>query len=461
MSQLEDLGERPEATAASASQRQGASEVGGWSTHSIYTLTMLTFVYAFNYFDRLLISMLFPLFQDELGISDSQYGLLTGVVFVLVYATTGIPIARLADRWNRKAILGIGFFFWSLMTALTGFATGFWHMAVTRFMMGAGEAAATPQSTSILTDLFNPLKRPVAFSIMVSGTAISSMVLTPLAGWAAEAYGWREVYWVAGGVGMVIAAILLLTVREPARDGFMQHEPSAPESPAKTAGDSQPGFSESVHYLIQRKSFIYITLSASLLIISFFAYTYWGTTFLLRVHGISVAESAAKYGPVRGIFGLAGGLSGGVILAYLMRKDSRWQYWLPAICFALVGLGQYLYLYTDSHWLIGVGTAIDSFAVTMAVPLISLMLVQIMPPKLRSFGMASYILANSLLGDIMGPFAVGYLNDQLSGIWGEGAIRYSMSITAFVAIAAAPVMVLAGKHLQRDIAAAKAWSERP
>ncbi|MPT48151.1 MAG: MFS transporter [Sphingobium sp.] len=429
----------------------GRNEIGGWTLPSVYALSMLTIAYSFNYFDRLLISLLFPLIQKDLGLTDTQLGLLTGVIFVLVYSFLGIPIARLADRSKRKVIIGIGFSFWSLMTFLTGFVSNFWQMAVTRFLMGAGEAAGTPSSTSMLSDLFNPKKRPVAFSIMVSGTSISGLVLTPAAGWIAHIYGWRMAYWLAGGIGFCLGMLLLLTVREPKRGQF--DEGDVKEELSK------PSFWEALTFLLQRRTYIYITLSASLLIISFLAYVVWGSTFMLRVHGLNVAESATMLGPIRGISGLAGGLSSGAVLVWLMRRDDRWQFWLPALCFVVVGLAQYLFLYSTNLWLLGLGSVFDSFAITMAVPLISLLLIQVMPPEIRTFGMAFYLLANSLLGDIMGPLAVGILNDQFNQIWGDQSIRYSLSITAFVSLLAAPVMLLAGKHLAKDAAAAQAWRD--
>ncbi|RIV82627.1 MFS transporter [Aurantiacibacter xanthus] len=426
---------------------------GGWTLGSIYALGMLTLVYAFNYFDRLLISLLFPFIQKDLDLTDTQLGLLTGLIFVLVYSFMGIPIARIADRKSRKVIIGLGFSFWSLMTVLTGFAQNFWHLAATRFLMGAGEAAGTPSSTSMLSDLFNPMKRPIAFSIMVSGTSLSSLVLTPAAGWIAEIHGWRTVYWLAGSIGMVLGLLLLTTVKEPLRGQFDKRD----EAEQPMAELEKPAFRESLAFMLRQRTFIFITLSASLLIISFYAYTVWGTTFLVRVHQISVGESASVLGPVRGICGLAGGLTGGVVLARLMRRDTRWQFWLPTICFVIVGLAQYLFLYSSDLWVIAIGAGIDSFAVTMAVPLISLLLVQVMPPEIRTFGMAFYLLANSMLGDIMGPLAVGLMNDSFGAIWGDEAIRYSMSITAAVAVVAGPFMLLAGRYLEADAETARNW----
>lgn len=427
---------------------QAEPEAGGWTTLSIYTLAMLTITYAFNYFDRLLISLLFPLMQPDLGLTDTEFGLVTGVAFVLIYATMGIPVARLADRGSRKLIIGIGFSFWSVMTFLTGFVTNFWQLAATRFLMGMGESNANPSSSSLLTDLFEKRRRAIAFSIMVSGTSISSLVLTPAAGWIAQTQGWRTAYLLAGGIGLFFGLLLMFTVKEPQRGRF---------DPPKEKPVEKTPFLEAFFYLISRRTYIYTTLAASLLIISFYAYIVWSTTFLVRVHQIDVAQSAALFGPIRGIAGLAGGLSSGLVLNWLLKRDERWQFWLPALCFVVVGVAQYIFIFASSIWMLAVGSAIDSFAVTMAVPLISILLVQIMPSSIRTLGMASYFLINSLLGDILGPLGVGLLNDQFNAIWGDEAIRYSMAITACFALLSGPVLLLAGKHFKADREAAGRW----
>ncbi|WP_334184753.1 spinster family MFS transporter [Novosphingobium sp.] len=422
---------------------------GGWSPAAIYTLAMLTITFAFNYFDRLLISLLFPLIQKDLSLSDTDLGLISGVAFVLIYAFMGIPVSRIADRGNRKWIIGLGFSFWSLMTVLTGFVTNFWQLAATRFLMGAGESSGTPSSSSMLSDLFDKERRPVAFSVMVSGTSISGMLLTPAAGWIAQLYGWRAAYWIAGGIGLFFGLVVLLTVKEPQRGRF---------DPVPVRDDeARPALGESLLYLLRRRTYVYTTLAASLFIISFYAYIVWNTTFMVRIHHMSVAHTASLFGPIGGISGLIGGLSAGPTLAWLNRRDERWQFALPALCFLVAGGAQYAFLFAPGLWGLLSAAALGSFAVTMAVPLISLILIQILPPRIRTFGMAFYFLANSLLGDILGPLAVGLLNDHFQAIWGDEAIRRSMAVTAAMSIVSAPVLLLAGRYLAKDRKAAEDW----
>ena len=314
---------------------------GGWSIGTAYTVFLLTMAYAFNFFDRLLISTLLPLIQQDLEVSDTQLGIVTGFAFVLVYAIMGIPIARLADRYSRKLILGIGFTFWSAMTFVTGYVNNFWQLAATRFLMGAGESAGTPPSTSLLSDLMNDKTRPLAFSIMVSGTAISSLVLTPAAGWIGQLYGWRVAYFIAGAVGIFFGILILLTAKEPKRGQF--------EKKSSISEGTKPAFKISMSFLLGQRTFVYATMGAALVTISYYAHIVWSSTFMLRVHGLNVAESASLLGPVRGLAGLTGAIAGGALLTRLCKIDERWSVWLPAACATLVGITQFLFLFGAEH----------------------------------------------------------------------------------------------------------------
>jgi len=156
---------------------------GGWNRRSIYLLLMLTLIYALNYFDRSIISILLPQIQRDIRLSDTAMGLVAGAAFVIFYSAMGIPVARLADRGNRRTIIGIGVIFWSGMTALTGFAGNLWQLATTRFLMGAGEACGPAPSISMLSDRFDAQRRPLAIAILASGTAIGGILFTPAIGW--------------------------------------------------------------------------------------------------------------------------------------------------------------------------------------------------------------------------------------------------------------------------------------
>ena len=128
-----------------------------------------------------------------------------------------MPIAWAADRWNRRNIIAVGFAFWSLMTALTGYVGNIWQLAAARFLMGAGEAACMPPSNSMIADLFRKARRPLALAIFGTANSIAFIALFPIAGWIAQTHGWRTMFIAAGAPGLVLALLFYLTVKEPVR----------------------------------------------------------------------------------------------------------------------------------------------------------------------------------------------------------------------------------------------------
>jgi MFS family permease len=208
------------------------SERHGW-----YLVCTLLLFYIFSFIDRQIISLLVEPIKRDLQVSDTQIGLLQGLAFALFYTAFGIPIGRLADRMNRKTIIGAGVVIWSLMAALCGMAKNFWQLFLARVGVGVGEAALSPAAYSMITDAFPRQKLGRAFSVynmgipigsgialLVGGlivVAVSGAVKTftlPLLG---EVRAWQFVFIVTGAPGLLLP-FLLFTVREPPRRGLMK-----------------------------------------------------------------------------------------------------------------------------------------------------------------------------------------------------------------------------------------------
>ncbi|MEC8492845.1 MAG: MFS transporter, partial [Pseudomonadota bacterium] len=139
-------------------------QVGG-PNYGRYVLFVLIIVYIFNFIDRQILSILAEEIKLDLGIGDAEIGFLYGTAFAIFYAVFGIPLGRLADVWNRKKLISVGLSFWSAMTALSGFAQNFGHLAVCRFGVGIGEASATPAAFSMISDYFSPKVRATVLAI--------------------------------------------------------------------------------------------------------------------------------------------------------------------------------------------------------------------------------------------------------------------------------------------------------
>ena len=226
-----------------------------WTPRSVYALALLTLIYAFNYLDRSILSLVLPQVKAEMQLSDTALGLVSGFAFVLFYSLLGVPIARLADRSNRRNILGFGLIFWSLMTSLTGFVTNVWQLAATRFLMGAGEACGVAPSNAMVSDMFSKARRSLVVAILSSGSSIAFVVFFPIVGWLVDHHGWRATFIAAGIPGMVLALLLFATVREPAR------------AAAATPQEGRESFIETALFLFRSRAFARTVLGGAFMAI--------------------------------------------------------------------------------------------------------------------------------------------------------------------------------------------------
>ena len=203
------------------------------SIYRWYVLGVLALTYAFSFMDRQIVSILLEDLRLEFALSDTQLGLLSGLAFALFYATLGIPIARLADRYNRINIISTAVAVWSIMTALCGSATSFVQLFLARVGVGIGEAGGGPPSHSTIADYFGPSERSFAISIYSLGATIGALMGLIMGGYVAEHYGWRMAFFVAGVPGLALAILVKLTVREPKRGAMDDPSAKPKEAPPR------------------------------------------------------------------------------------------------------------------------------------------------------------------------------------------------------------------------------------
>ena len=219
------------------------------SPYSFYVLSLLLVVYIFNFLDRQIIAILAPDIQADLGISLSDLGFLYGTAFAIFYAIMGIPLAKLADSWNRTKLISIGVGLWSLMTAASGLAKGFVGLAVCRIGVGVGESSASPAAYSLLADYFSDKVRTTVYSIYASGIYIGGGIGIFLGGWIADSWngaypirelapfalaGWQMAFISVGLPGLLVA-LLVLTIKEPKRGHTEEVSIKKEEKPFKEA----------------------------------------------------------------------------------------------------------------------------------------------------------------------------------------------------------------------------------
>lgn len=421
-----------------ASVTDGGGEKTRESSAPVWTIGFLTLASSFNYLDRSLLGLLLPLVQEDLRLSDTVLGLISGLAFALFYATLNLPIAHLADRYNRRNIIAIGFAWWSAMTALSGAVANGIQMAVCRFLMGAGEAAFMAPAQSMIADSVSKERRPFALSIFSTAAALDALILLPLAAVIGQRYGWRAAFQVAGVVGLLLAGVLFCTVREPPRRSDSGAPPPAPVS-----------LMTSFRLLWGVRPFRWIMAGVALMGASLYGTGTWISTLLVRVHDLSVADVGLYVSPARGVVGILGILAIGWATERLGRRAGRWRYLMPAlVAFALVpGFSAFFLSDTKAVWIAGL-LATAALQTAFQGPIYAVT-ITLSPPHVKTVAVAMKVFAASMFGMIMGPLFVGAASDLFAPRFGPSAIRYAMMVAPVCTLLAGLCFLRAGR-LARD-----------
>jgi MFS family permease len=433
---------------AQAESADPAGQAGGdWTFPAVYSLGFLTLISAFNYLDRSLLGLALPQIKAEMHVSDTVMGLVSGLAFVLFYSIMGIPIAWAADRWSRRNIIAAGFAFWSFMTLATAWVVNIWQLALTRFLMGAGEACGIAPSNSMTADLFRAERRPLAYSIFATAASISSILFFPIAGWVGQHYGWRQMFVVAGIPGMILALVFLLTVREPRRGAA---EKQAVSAAGPDPGDIPVSFGHSLAFLLRSPAYVALLAGATLMGFNLFAASVWTPTFLARVHGLSLGEIAATVGPIRGFCGIAGVLLGGMLIDRMARRAVHWRMTIPTVACILVGPAEALFALSDSSSVWLGAFALSAFLILVHQGAVFAAVMAVAQVRMRAVATSILLFCSAMFGQAAGPLFVGVMNDWLEPSLGDEAIRYSMLLLSVTAILGGLCFGIAGHFIARS-----------
>jgi predicted MFS family arabinose efflux permease len=408
-----------------------------------FVLGLLTIIYALNFLDRTIFNVLIEPIKKEFALSDTAMGLLAGFGFVLFYSLLGIPIARVADRLNRRNIVAIALAFWSAMTFFCGMAQSVTTLALARIGVGIGESAGTPASQSMVADLFGKNERPRALGVYAIGTYLGVFLGYFIGGYVNQHYGWRMAFFTAGLPGILLAAVLWLTVSEPRRGGTRQDglaEKFTPEPLGPTLA-----------FLASQKSFVIVLIGFCLTTYTNYATSAWIPPFLARVHHLSSAEIGTYAGTFKGLCGMAGTLVGGLVVAQISQRDDRWKLWAPAIMSGLAGPVFAVCMLTSSFPLMVAALALTSFLVGFHLGPIFAIAQTVARPSMRALASAIVLLTATCFGQGVGPLAVGMINDALKGSYGADAVRYSLLSAALTTMLGALLFVWAARSIRGDI----------
>jgi predicted MFS family arabinose efflux permease len=403
-----------------------------------FVLGLLTIIYTLNFLDRTIFNVLIEPIKKEFALSDTAMGLLAGFGFVLFYSLMGIPIARVADRLNRRNIVAIALAFWSAMTLFCGMAQSVTALALARIGVGIGESAGTPASQSVVADLFNKNERPRALGVYAIGTYLGVFLGYFIGGFVNQHYGWRMAFFAAGLPGIVLAAVLWLTVPEPRRGAMA--ETFAPEPVGPTLA-----------FLASQQTFVIILFGFCLTSYTNYATSAWIPPFLARVHHLSSAEIGTYAGTFKGLFGMAGTLVGGLVVAHISQRDDRWKLWAPAITSGLAGPVFAACMLTPSFPLTVATLALTSFLVGFHLGPIFAIAQTVARASMRALATSIILLISTCFGQGVGPLAVGMINDALKDTYGADAVRYSLLSAALTTTLGALLFAFAARSIRGDI----------
>lgn len=397
-------------------------------------LAMLLLVYTFNFVDRQILSILAPGIMADLGLSKSQMGLLGGIAFACVYSTMAIPLSLLADRTSRTWVITGSLAVWSGFTALCGMAGSFGQMFLCRLGVGVGEAGGVAPSYAVIADYFPAGSRARALAIYSLGIPLGSAAGVMLGGHIAKSIDWRTAFIVVGVLGVLLAPLFRLVVREAPRD--------------RSAGGASVG--QVFRILAGKKSFWLLAFGASASSMLGYGLAFWLPTLMKESFGLDPAQTGNFYGAILLLGGIAGVLAGGFIGDKLGARDKGAYARLPAIAFILA-----VPLFAGGVMSSTVTAAFLFFVVPQALAYIWLGPVlsavqHLVPAQMRATASASFLLINNLIGLGVGIFVLGGLADALTPSFGAEALRYAMLFSLVCYLVAALLMWLAAKPLREE-----------
>jgi len=370
-------------------------------------LALLLIAYIFNFLDRQIVGILGPSIQAELHLSNAEFGAIGGTAFALLYAALGIPLAYLADRTSRSALVAGSLGVWSAFSALCGAVTGYWTLFLCRLGVGVGEAGGVAPSYALIADYFPPEKRARALAIFSLGVPIGLGAGSFIGARLAALFGWRETFAILGIAGLLLAPFLRFVVRDP----------------RGTSSSSQVPLPTVFPMLARKPAFWLLAFAASASSLCGYGLALWTPKVMMLSFGLDLVATGNFLASLWLIGGCAGVFAGGWLADRLGSADRGWYARLPAIAWILSIPAWGFGLFASNLWiawpLLLVGSGIN---ILWLGPIITAVQ-HLVPRPMRATASASFLLINNLIGLGVGPWLIGRLSDGLNADYGANALR--------------------------------------
>ena len=417
-----------------------------------FVLVLLTLVYGFNFIDRQIVGILAPFIQKDLGLTNTEMGLLTGLLFAALYTVVAIPIAWLADRYSRVNILTIALATWSGFTALFGLAGNFFQIGLARMGVGIGEAGGSPASHSIISDLYAKEERAGALGIYSMGIPLGIMaayfVTASLVGPSGEDVNWRRIFVILGLTGIALAVIVRLVLREPVR-GAMEF--------GNNVDVAQPPFLESLISLLKIPSWWWMCFGIALGSFVSYSFSAWQTKYLLLLDpDFNFQNLLLILGVINGTTYAGGTFLGARLADSWGAKNIRAYGWLPAIAISLclpIGIISFWVPSVESHlilttvFLLFMGMYLGpSFAIAQTLA----------PINQRAMSTALFFFILNLIALGGGPTITGWMIDLFKDTSADlESTRYALTVTCLVFVPSILSFLVVARKIPKDWASAE------
>jgi len=407
--------------------------------HRTATMVMLVLAYTLNFLDRQIIGILAIPIKADLLLSDAQLGLMGGLAFALFYTGLGIPVAMLADRYDRGKIMTIALFIWSLMTAVCGLAQNFWHLFLARLGVGIGEAGGVAPAYSLIADLYPAEQRARAMALYSFAIPIGSASGIVLGGVIATLIDWRYAFFFAGLLGIFLAPVFRMLVRDPRG----QHNPAAPtRTPAS--------FSVVMRTLSGKKSFWLLSVGGSFAAMMGYGMFFWLPSFFVRSFELTLLEASLYFGAILLIGGIIGLAIGGIITDRMTAKSKAYYAIVPAIAFLIAIPAFAIGVSSSQLWLTLILLIVPiALGMSWVGPVIAA-LQGLVPEVMRSTTSAIFLFVNNLIGIGIGTPAIGWLSDMLTSFYGQDSLRYAILAGTGFYVVAAILLLIASRRIAAD-----------
>lgn len=381
-----------------------------------FVLFLLTASYTLNFVDRQIIAVISPQLKAELGLADWQLGLLKGFAFAVLYSMLSIPAARLADKWNRVGVISSAIAMWSAFTALSGMAHNFVQLLFARIGVGIGEAGGTAPAHALISEYFDASERGRALAIFALGVPVGVSLAYFVGGWIATHISWRVSLISLGVIGIILAAILALSVREKREPGHSETDKSEP-------------FLKLLPNLLGKRDFAYLTIAVTCASFATYGIGAWIVDLFARVHPeFGLGRVYIALGLLNGIGYVAGTVLGGILVDRWSQENMRAYGYVPAAAVAITIPFFLFAIWCQStvlslaawlpvHILLGVYLG-PSFALVQSIA----------PANARAQAAAIFLLIINLVALGAGPTVLGVLSSAFQSMETEaGALQFAFS----------------------------------